>query len=127
MTRSAGRPATESLGGGTGIRVGRGRRPMEGNDECIDDLNGQGNNQDMGANGDVEGVNGNVEGANEGAPDFSTIIAQQLQNLLPDMLAQVSKRGNVGNQNVEICPGALLRNTTAQDTRERPLNVSFGK
>ncbi|GKA18430.1 putative reverse transcriptase domain-containing protein [Tanacetum coccineum] len=47
----------------------------------------------MGANGGVEGVNGNVEGANGGAPDFSTIIAQQLQNLLPPMLAQE----NVGN------------------------------
>ncbi|GKA22335.1 hypothetical protein Tco_0708297 [Tanacetum coccineum] len=35
-TRSAGRPAAESLGGGTGERVsrgGRGRRPREGNDE----------------------------------------------------------------------------------------------
>ncbi|GKB73232.1 putative reverse transcriptase domain-containing protein [Tanacetum coccineum] len=38
--------------------------------------------------GGREGVNGNVEGANGGAPDFSTIIAQQLQNLLPAMLAQ---------------------------------------
>ncbi|GJS78916.1 putative reverse transcriptase domain-containing protein [Tanacetum coccineum] len=35
-----------------------------------------------------EGVNGNIEGSNRGAPDFSTIIAQQLQNLLPVMLAQ---------------------------------------
>ncbi|GJU10485.1 putative reverse transcriptase domain-containing protein [Tanacetum coccineum] len=80
-TRSAGRPAVKSLGGGTGKRVGRsesGRRPRE------------------------EGVNGNVEGANEGAPDFSTIIAQQLQNLLPAMLAQVSNRGNVGNQNGNV-------------------------
>ncbi|GJU99002.1 putative reverse transcriptase domain-containing protein [Tanacetum coccineum] len=43
-----------------------------------------------------EGVNGNVEGVNEGvgeAPNFSTIIAHQLQNLLPTMLAQE----NVGN------------------------------
>ncbi|GJU22361.1 hypothetical protein Tco_1155703 [Tanacetum coccineum] len=53
----------------------------------------------MGANGGVEGANRNVEGANGGAPDFSTIIAQQLQNLLPAMLAQVSNRGNDGNQN----------------------------
>ncbi|GJY90653.1 putative nucleotidyltransferase, ribonuclease H [Tanacetum coccineum] len=104
-TRSAGRPAAESLGGGTGVRVGRGgrgRRPREGNDERVDDLNGQGNDQGMGANGGVEGVNGNVEGANGGAPDFSTIIAQQLQNLLPVMLAQVSNRGNVGNQNGNV-------------------------
>ncbi|GKG02878.1 hypothetical protein Tco_0310514, partial [Tanacetum coccineum] len=45
-TRSVGRPATESLGGGMGVRVGkgrRGRRPREVNDERVDDLNGQGN------------------------------------------------------------------------------------
>nr|GEY71173.1 putative reverse transcriptase domain-containing protein [Tanacetum cinerariifolium] len=60
MTRSASRPAVESLRGGTGVRVGRGgrgRRPKE-------------------------------EGANRGAPDFLMIIAQQLQNLLSAMLAQ---------------------------------------
>ncbi|GKE33099.1 putative reverse transcriptase domain-containing protein, partial [Tanacetum coccineum] len=80
----------------TGVRVGRGRRgrrPREGNDERVNDLNGQGNDQGLGANGGIEGVNGNVEGANKGAPNFSTIIAQQLQNLLPAMLAQE----NVGN------------------------------
>ncbi|GJT51778.1 hypothetical protein Tco_0977935 [Tanacetum coccineum] len=105
MLTHAGRPAAESLGGGTGKRVdrvGRGRRPREGNDERVDKLNGQGNNQGMGANRGVEGVNGNVEEANGGAPDLSTIIAQQLQNLLPAMLAQVSKRGNVGNQNGNV-------------------------
>ncbi|GJZ52238.1 reverse transcriptase domain-containing protein [Tanacetum coccineum] len=77
-TRSAGRPAAESLGGGTGERVGRGgrgRRPREGNDERVDDLNGQGNDQGMGANGG---------------------------NLLPAMLAQVSNRGNVRNQNGNV-------------------------
>ncbi|GJT19401.1 hypothetical protein Tco_0878107 [Tanacetum coccineum] len=66
---------------GTGVRVGRdvrGRSPREGNDERVADLNGQGNDQGLGANGGVEGVNGNVEGANGGAPDFSMIIAQQL-------------------------------------------------
>ncbi|GJY99936.1 hypothetical protein Tco_0517366 [Tanacetum coccineum] len=88
-----------------GVRVGkgrRGRRPREDNDERVEDLNGQGNDQGLRANGGVEGVNGNVEGANEGAPFFSTIIAQQLQNLLPAMLAQVSNRGNVGNQNGNV-------------------------
>ncbi|GKF20768.1 hypothetical protein Tco_0069406, partial [Tanacetum coccineum] len=42
-TRSAGRPVAESLKGGTSVRVGRGgrgRRPREGNDERVDDLNG---------------------------------------------------------------------------------------
>nr|GEX90878.1 hypothetical protein [Tanacetum cinerariifolium] len=61
-------------------------------------LNGQG----LGAYGNVEGVNGNVEGVNGGVggePDFSTIIARQLQNLLPAILAQVGNQRNVGNQN----------------------------
>nr|GEV71595.1 hypothetical protein [Tanacetum cinerariifolium] len=80
-TRSAGRPAAESLRKRTGVRVGRGRggrRPRE------------------------EGVNGNVEGASVGAPNFSTIIAQQLENLLPVMLAQVGNQGNVRNQNGNV-------------------------
>nr|GFC81688.1 hypothetical protein [Tanacetum cinerariifolium] len=94
-TQSVGQPAAQSLGGGTGVRVGRGgrgRRHREGNDERVNDLNGQRNDQGMRANGGVDGVNGNVEGANGGAPDFSTIIAQQLQNLLPAMLAQVGNQ-----------------------------------
>ncbi|GKF18463.1 hypothetical protein Tco_0063381, partial [Tanacetum coccineum] len=60
MTRSTGRPAAKSLGGRTGKRVGRGGR----------------------------GRIPREEGANGGVPDFSTIIAQQLQNLLPAMLAK---------------------------------------
>ncbi|GKA81130.1 hypothetical protein Tco_0787822 [Tanacetum coccineum] len=59
----------------------------------------------MGTNGGVEGVNGNVDGVNGGvggAPDFSTIIAQQLHNLLLAMLAQVGNQGNVGNRNVNV-------------------------
>ncbi|GKB95668.1 hypothetical protein Tco_0981805 [Tanacetum coccineum] len=57
-TRSAGRPAAESLRGGTGERVGRGgrgRRPKECNEERVNNSNGQG----LGANRGVEGVNGN--------------------------------------------------------------------
>ncbi|GKF07075.1 hypothetical protein Tco_0041299, partial [Tanacetum coccineum] len=81
---------------------GRGRRHREGNDKRVDDLNGKENDQGMGANGGVEGVNGNVEGANGGAPDFSMIIAQQLQNLLPAMLDQVGNQGNVRNQNSNV-------------------------
>ncbi|GJV56090.1 putative reverse transcriptase domain-containing protein [Tanacetum coccineum] len=81
---------------------GRGRGPRGGNDDHVDKLNGQGNDQGVGANRGVEGVNGNVEGVNRGAPDFSTIISQQLQNLLPAMLAQVGNQGNVGNQNGNV-------------------------
>ncbi|GJV84638.1 hypothetical protein Tco_1524536 [Tanacetum coccineum] len=108
MTQSAGRPVTESRGRGTGERVGRGgrgRRPRGGNDERVDELNGQRNDQGVGANGGVEGVNGNVERVNRGmggAPDFSTIIAPQLQNHLPSMLAHVGIQGNVGNPNGNV-------------------------
>ncbi|GJW71839.1 putative reverse transcriptase domain-containing protein, partial [Tanacetum coccineum] len=53
---------------------------------------------EKGVNGNVEGVYGGVGGA----PDFSTIIAQQLQNLLPAMLTQVGNQGNVGHQNGNV-------------------------
>ncbi|GKA39562.1 hypothetical protein Tco_0732113 [Tanacetum coccineum] len=49
-TRSAGRHVAESRGEGTGGRVGRGGRgrgPRGGNDERVDELNGQGNDQGM--------------------------------------------------------------------------------
>ncbi|GJR36367.1 putative reverse transcriptase domain-containing protein [Tanacetum coccineum] len=107
-TQSVGQPVAESRGGGTGERVGkggRGRGPRGGNDDRVDELNGQGNGQCLGANGGVEGVNRNVEGVNGGvggAPDFSTIISQQLQNLLPAMLAQAGNQGNVRNQNGNV-------------------------
>nr|GFA74142.1 reverse transcriptase domain-containing protein [Tanacetum cinerariifolium] len=75
-TRSAGQPVAESRGGGTGERVGRGGR--------------------------CRGPRGGVNGGIGRAPDFSTIIAQQLQNLLPAILAKVSNQGNVGNQNGNV-------------------------
>ncbi|GJT49938.1 putative reverse transcriptase domain-containing protein [Tanacetum coccineum] len=130
-TRSAGRPAVESLGGGTGVWVGRGgkgRRPREGNDERVGDLNCQENDQGLRANGGVKGVNGNVEGVNEGvggAPDFSTIIVQQLQNLLPAMLAQVGNQGNVGNQNVNVVNETVqesIRNVIVNGNQIRTLS-----
>ncbi|GKB99831.1 hypothetical protein Tco_0985968 [Tanacetum coccineum] len=112
-----GRPVAESQGGGTGEWVGRGgkrgRRPREGNDEHVNDLNGEGNDKGIGVDGGVEGVNRNVEGVNRGvggAPDFSTIIAKQLQNLLSAMLAQVGNQGNDGNQNGNIVNKNVLEN-----------------
>ncbi|GKB87223.1 putative reverse transcriptase domain-containing protein, partial [Tanacetum coccineum] len=75
----------------------------------------------MRANGGIEGVNGNVEGANGGAPDFSTIIAQQLQNLLPAMLDRVSNRGNVGNQNGNVVNenvGNVIVNATGHEMQK---------
>ncbi|GKC10550.1 hypothetical protein Tco_1007332 [Tanacetum coccineum] len=90
----------------TGEPDGQGSdQSVEGNDERVDELNGQGNDQWVGANRDVKEVNRNVEGVNGGvggAPDFSKIIAQQLQNLLPAILAQVGNQRNVGNQNGNV-------------------------
>ncbi|GJS69777.1 reverse transcriptase domain-containing protein [Tanacetum coccineum] len=47
-------------------RGGRGRGPKGCNDEGVDELNGQGNDQGLGANRGVDGVNRNVEGVNKG-------------------------------------------------------------
>nr|GEY63977.1 hypothetical protein [Tanacetum cinerariifolium] len=87
MTRSAGRPGAAPRGGGTGGRVGReGRRVRElkrRNVEPTGKPKGQRNNQGVVVN----------EGMDE-VPDFSTNIAQQLQNLLPTILAQVGNQGS---------------------------------
>ncbi|GKE81685.1 hypothetical protein Tco_1551685, partial [Tanacetum coccineum] len=89
----------------------------------VDELNGQGNDQGVGANGGVEGVNENVEGVNGGvggAPDFSTIIVQQLHNLLPAILAEVGNQGNVGNQNDNVVNENVqenIRNVLANGNR----------
>ncbi|GKF40478.1 hypothetical protein Tco_0120539 [Tanacetum coccineum] len=63
-TRSAGRPAAKSLGGGMGERVsrgGRGKRLREGNDERVDELNGQGNGLGEGWECDSEWKPGSID------------------------------------------------------------------
>ncbi|GJU72794.1 putative reverse transcriptase domain-containing protein [Tanacetum coccineum] len=102
----------------------KGRRPRESNDERVNDLNGQVNDHGLGANGGVKGVNRNIERVNGGvggAPDFSTIIAQQLQNLLPAILAQVGNQGNVENQNGNVVNENIqenVRNVLVNGNRE---------
>ncbi|GKA92151.1 hypothetical protein Tco_0814076 [Tanacetum coccineum] len=65
---------------GMGGQVGRGARrtiePVWRNNETIGELDVQGNDRGVEANGGVGGV-----------PVFFTIVAQQLQNLLPTLLA----------------------------------------
>ncbi|GJX57830.1 putative reverse transcriptase domain-containing protein, partial [Tanacetum coccineum] len=61
-----------------------------------------------------------------GAPDFSTIIAQQLQNLLPAILAQVGNQGNVGNQNGNVVNENVhenIRNVLVNGNRIRTLSL----
>ncbi|GJW91266.1 reverse transcriptase domain-containing protein [Tanacetum coccineum] len=48
------------------------------------------------------GRTGEQVGRGRRAPDFLTIIAQQLQNLLPVILAQIGNQGNVGSQNGNV-------------------------
>nr|GEV10889.1 retrotransposon protein, putative, Ty3-gypsy subclass [Tanacetum cinerariifolium] len=111
MTRSAGRPAAASRGGGTGRRVGsEGRRVREPSRRNVEPES-QRNDQSIKVNKGVDRV-----------PDFSTIISQQLQNLLPTILAQVgnqgSNHGNNRNQN---------GNVVNEDIQGNVRNVSVNK
>ncbi|GJV80085.1 putative reverse transcriptase domain-containing protein, partial [Tanacetum coccineum] len=95
--QSARWPAVESLGGGTGVQVGRGgrgRRPREGNDERVDDLNGQGNDQEP---------------------------------LTRAMLAQVSNRGNVGNQNGNVVNENVQENVGNMIVNGNQVGCSYKK
>nr|GEY41575.1 hypothetical protein [Tanacetum cinerariifolium] len=93
-TRSAGRPAAESLRGGTGVWVGR------GNDERVDDLNDQGNDQGLGANGGVKEVNENVEGVNEVGNQEN--VRNQNGNVVNENVQENVKNVLVnGNRNIE--------------------------
>ncbi|GJZ14972.1 putative reverse transcriptase domain-containing protein [Tanacetum coccineum] len=87
-TRSAGRPAAASRGGGTGRRAGRGGGRTGGR------------SSDQG-NGRIDGQGGQGSEVNEGVD--GVIIAQQLRNLLPTIVAQVGDQGrgqgNGRNQN----------------------------
>nr|GEU77155.1 putative reverse transcriptase domain-containing protein [Tanacetum cinerariifolium] len=56
----------EGTGGWVGRGSGRGRGSRGGNDDHVDELNGQGNDLGVGANEGVDGVNGNIVGVNGG-------------------------------------------------------------
>ncbi|GKC63545.1 reverse transcriptase domain-containing protein [Tanacetum coccineum] len=93
-TQSAGRHAAASRGGGTGGRAGRGSGRTRGRS------GDHGDGRNDGSGGQVGGQGSEVNGGVDGVPDFSTIIAQQLQNLLPTIVAQVgdqSRGQGVGN------------------------------
>ncbi|GKE50584.1 hypothetical protein Tco_1481842 [Tanacetum coccineum] len=65
-------------------RSGRGKGPSRGNDERIDELNGQGNDQGAGANGNVEGVN-RVTKENVGSQNGNVVnenIQENVRNVL---------------------------------------------
>ncbi|GKC38200.1 putative nucleotidyltransferase, ribonuclease H, partial [Tanacetum coccineum] len=76
-----------SFVGGTGGRAGRGGGRTRGHS------GDQGNVRNDGPGGQVGGQGSEVKSGVGGVPDFSTIIAQQLQNLLPTIVAQVGDQG----------------------------------
>ncbi|GJU28839.1 hypothetical protein Tco_1172428 [Tanacetum coccineum] len=106
-TRSDGRPAAASRGGVTGGRAGRGGGKTRGRpgDRGNGGIYGQCGRVD-GQGGQVGGQGTKVNDGVDGVPDFSTIIAQHLKNLLPTILAQVgsqgSDQGNGRNQNGDV-------------------------
>nr|GEU65287.1 hypothetical protein [Tanacetum cinerariifolium] len=59
------------MGRRVGRGDGRGRGPMGGNDDYVDELNGQGNDQEVRANIGVEGVNGCSNTQPSSIPDVS--------------------------------------------------------
>ncbi|GKE88942.1 hypothetical protein Tco_1566417, partial [Tanacetum coccineum] len=86
MTQSVGRSAAASRGGGTSVRAGRGGGKTRGRSSD------QGDGRNDGPGGQVGGQGCEVNGGVDGFPDFSIIIAQQLQNLLPTIVAQVGNQ-----------------------------------
>nr|GEV34177.1 hypothetical protein [Tanacetum cinerariifolium] len=86
-TRSAGRSTTVPRGGRTGGRTGRGGgrtgEPTGRVGGRTGDQDSQGGKRGNKANGGVDKV-----------PDFSTAIAQQLQDLLPTIIAQIGNHSN---------------------------------
>ncbi|GJR40114.1 hypothetical protein Tco_1215798 [Tanacetum coccineum] len=95
----------------TGGRTGRGSRRTRG---LIGD---QGNGEIDEKGGQVGGQGNEVNNGVDRVPDFSTIIAQQLQNLLPTILAQVGNQESVqdmsgcgDDQKVKYTTGSFVGN-----------------
>ncbi|GKC52718.1 hypothetical protein Tco_1075463 [Tanacetum coccineum] len=87
MTRSVGRPTAASRGGGTGGQAGSGGGRTRGHSS------NQGDGRIDGRGGQVGCQGSEVNGGVDGVLDISTVIAQQLQNLLPTIAAQVDNQG----------------------------------
>ncbi|GJZ89251.1 putative reverse transcriptase domain-containing protein [Tanacetum coccineum] len=81
----------------------QGYRELGGGQELGGRYGDRGNGGIEGQGGQVGGQGTEVNDGVDGVPDFSTIIAHQLQNLFPTILAQVgrqgSDQGNGRNQN----------------------------
>ncbi|GKA84925.1 hypothetical protein Tco_0806579 [Tanacetum coccineum] len=86
-TRSAGRQTAAPRGGRTGGRTGRGGGRTGEPTSRVGGRTG-----DQGGQGGDRGIRAN--GGDDEVPDFSTVIAQQLQDLLPTIIAQVGNHAS---------------------------------
>nr|GEY31834.1 hypothetical protein [Tanacetum cinerariifolium]GEY32213.1 hypothetical protein [Tanacetum cinerariifolium] len=104
-----GQETAKPRGGRTGRHTGRGSRRTRGR---IGDL-GNGRIDEQG--GQVSGQDNEVNDGVDGVHDFSTIIAQQQQNLLPTILAQVGNQGNNQGNNRNQNSDAVNENIQGDD------------
>nr|GEW07123.1 reverse transcriptase domain-containing protein [Tanacetum cinerariifolium] len=88
MTQSASRATATPRGGRMGGRADRGGGRTRGRSSD------QGNGMIDGQGSQVGGQGSEVNDGVDEVPDFSTIITQQLQNLLPIIVAQVGSQGS---------------------------------
>ncbi|GJU08902.1 putative reverse transcriptase domain-containing protein [Tanacetum coccineum] len=108
-TRSAGQATAAPRGRRTGGRTGGGGRTgCRSGDQGDGRIDGQG--------GQVGGQGREVNDGVDGVPNFSTIIAQQLQNLLPTSVAQVGDQGR-GQENSRNQNGDVFNNNIWGDVR----------
>ncbi|GJV63525.1 putative reverse transcriptase domain-containing protein [Tanacetum coccineum] len=114
-TQSAGQATAAPQGGRMGGQTGRGGGRTRGQS------GDQGNGRIDGQGGQVGGQGSKVNDGVDGVPDFSTIIAQQLQNLLPTIVAQVgdqgkgqgngrNQNGNAANDHIQGDVGNVIEN-----------------
>nr|GEW81188.1 hypothetical protein [Tanacetum cinerariifolium] len=113
-TRSVGRSTAAPRGGRTGGRISRGggriREPTGRFGGRTGDQDGQGGNRGNGTKGGIDEVF-----------DFSTVIAQQLQNLLPTIIAQVCNHAS----NIHAPATKSILDELLEEFRDKIVNVTM--
>ncbi|GJR62600.1 putative reverse transcriptase domain-containing protein [Tanacetum coccineum] len=110
------RMTTRSAGWATATP--RGRRTGRGGSRTGGRSGDQGDGRTDGRGGQVGGQGSEVNDGVDGVPDFSTIIAQQLQNLLPTIVAQVGDQEYDGKGGAIVYTRWIEKIESIQDTSE---------
>nr|GEV38604.1 hypothetical protein [Tanacetum cinerariifolium] len=114
---NVGRPAATSRGERTSGRAGRGGGRTRGH-------SGDQDNGKIGSRGgQVGGQGSEVNDGVDGVSDFSTIISQQLQNLLPTIVAHVGDQGR-GQENGRNQNGNAVNDNIRGDKMESVQDMS---